>query len=62
MGWTWLARACWGQGFNEDKKCTLLAYCFEQLNLARVAWSADILNTRSTMRSNIGIRPRRHLP
>lgn len=22
MGWTWLARSCWGQGFNEDKLAT----------------------------------------
>lgn len=47
MGWTWLTRSCWGQGFNEDMKCVLLAYCFETLAMARVAWSADVLNTRS---------------
>jgi RimJ/RimL family protein N-acetyltransferase len=47
MGWTWLARSCWGQGYNEDKKRVLLAYCFEHLGLARVAWSADALNVRS---------------
>lgn len=47
MGWTWLTRSCWGQGFNEDMKCSLLTYCFETLGLLRVAWSADVLNVRS---------------
>jgi RimJ/RimL family protein N-acetyltransferase len=47
MGWTWLSRPCWGQGYNEDMKASLLAYCFEVLGMLRVAWSADSLNTRS---------------
>lgn len=46
-GETWLARPCWGQGFNEDMKYLVLEHCFETWGLARVAWRADHLNTRS---------------
>jgi RimJ/RimL family protein N-acetyltransferase len=47
MGFTWLERASWGQGYNEDMKATLLGYCFEDLGLARVEWQVDALNQRS---------------
>jgi RimJ/RimL family protein N-acetyltransferase len=47
MGFTWLARACWGQGFNEDMKLLLLSYCFEELQLERVEWQVDDQNRRS---------------
>lgn len=46
-GETWLARPCWGQGFNEDMKYLILKHCFEMWGLARVAWRADHLNARS---------------
>jgi RimJ/RimL family protein N-acetyltransferase len=46
-GETWLARSCWGQGFNEDMKYIVLEQCFETWGMARVAWRADHLNTRS---------------
>ncbi|HEX4864282.1 MAG TPA: GNAT family protein [Acidimicrobiales bacterium] len=46
-GETWLARPCWGQGFNEDMKYLVLEHCFETWGLARVAWRADHLNSRS---------------
>lgn len=46
-GESWLARSSWGQGFNEDMKYLLLQHCFETWGLARVAWRADRLNTRS---------------
>jgi RimJ/RimL family protein N-acetyltransferase len=46
-GETWLSRPCWGQGFNEDMKYLVLEHCFETWGLARVAWRADHLNTRS---------------
>ena len=46
-GETWLARPCWGQGFNEDMKYLVLKHCFEAWGLARAAWRADHLNTRS---------------
>ena len=46
-GETWLARSCWGQGYNTDMKQVILRYCFEALGMARVAWRVDHLNTRS---------------
>jgi RimJ/RimL family protein N-acetyltransferase len=46
-GWTWLARDCWGQGYNEDMKHTLLKCCFGPLALARVQWTVDGSNLRS---------------
>lgn len=46
-GETWLARSCWGQGYNEDMKYLILQHCFEEWGLARVAWRVDHLNTRS---------------
>ncbi len=47
MGWTWLERSAWGQGYNEDQKFVLLQYCFEVLGLKRVGWRLDSLNLRS---------------
>jgi RimJ/RimL family protein N-acetyltransferase len=47
MGWTWLRRSSWGQGYNEEMKYLLLEYCFEKLGLRRVAWRLDSLNGRS---------------
>jgi len=47
MGFTWLAQAAWGQGYNEDMKLCLLRYCFEGLGLARVEWQVDAQNERS---------------
>jgi RimJ/RimL family protein N-acetyltransferase len=47
IGWTWLRRDCWGQGYNEDMKWLLLEYCFTSLHLERVQASADRKNVRS---------------
>jgi RimJ/RimL family protein N-acetyltransferase len=47
MGWTWLERSAWGQGYNEDQKYSLLQYIFETMGLQRVAWRLDSLNLRS---------------
>lgn len=47
MGWTWLRRASWGQGFNEEMKYLLLQYCFGDLRVERVAWRLDALNNHS---------------
>jgi N-acetyltransferase len=47
MGWTWLERSAWGQGYNEDQKFVLLQYCFEVIGLKRVGWRLDSLNLRS---------------
>lgn len=46
-GFTWLERASWGQGHNEDTKLLVLTHLFERLELARVEWQADALNERS---------------
>lgn len=47
IGWTWLERSCWGQGYNEDMKQVLLGYCFGPLGLRRVQWIVDGANLRS---------------
>jgi RimJ/RimL family protein N-acetyltransferase len=47
MGFTWLTRSAWGQGFNEDAKRLLLRECFEALELHRVEWQCDAQNERS---------------
>lgn len=47
IGWTWLDRRCWGQGYNEDVKRALLRYCFGPLGLARVQCTVDVANLRS---------------
>ena len=47
MGWTWLRRSSWGQGYNEEMKYLLLGHCFGELGLKRVAWRLDSLNERS---------------
>jgi N-acetyltransferase len=47
IGWTWLDRRCWGQGYNEDMKHVLLEYCFGPLGLHRVQWTVDGANFRS---------------
>jgi RimJ/RimL family protein N-acetyltransferase len=47
IGWTWLARDRWGQGYNEDLNHALLEYCFGPLGLERVQWLADGANLRS---------------
>lgn len=47
MGFTWLDRSAWGQGYNEDSKLLLLSECFDDLELQRVEWQVDSQNTRS---------------
>jgi RimJ/RimL family protein N-acetyltransferase len=47
IGWTWLDRGCWGQGYNEDVKHVLLEYCFGPLGLRRVESRVDGANVRS---------------
>jgi RimJ/RimL family protein N-acetyltransferase len=47
IGWTWLARDYWGQGYNEETKLLLLRHCFETLGLVRVEFTVDDKNWRS---------------
>lgn len=47
MGFTWLARSAWGQGYNEDSKLVLLDHCFDELGMSRVEWQVDGQNQRS---------------
>jgi N-acetyltransferase len=46
-GFTWLERASWGQGFNEDMKLAVLGHLFDDLGFERVEWQCDGLNVRS---------------
>ncbi|RIX51035.1 N-acetyltransferase [Paenibacillus nanensis] len=47
IGWTWLSPAFWGTGLNAACKLLLLEYCFEQLGVIRVQFSASGKNERS---------------
>jgi RimJ/RimL family protein N-acetyltransferase len=47
LGFTWLERACWGQGFNEDSKQLLLDYVFRVLEFDRLELQVDAENGRS---------------
>lgn len=44
IGWTWLAPAHQGQGFNDHIKYLMLKYAFEILNFERVEFKTDVLN------------------
>jgi RimJ/RimL family protein N-acetyltransferase len=46
-GFTWLDRAAWGQGYNEETKLLILAHLFDDLAFERVEWQCDSSNTRS---------------
>lgn len=47
IGWTWIAPAWWGTGLNPACKHLLLQYCFEELGVIRVQFSASGSNVRS---------------
>ncbi|TCM92673.1 RimJ/RimL family protein N-acetyltransferase [Paenibacillus sp. BK033] len=47
IGWTWMAPSFWGQGINQACKLLLLQYCFEELGVIRVQFSASGRNLRS---------------
>jgi RimJ/RimL family protein N-acetyltransferase len=47
MGFTWLERSSWGQGYNEDSKLALLHHCFDTMGFERVEWQVDAQNERS---------------
>ena len=44
IGWTWLGREFQGKGINDQTKCLLLKYCFEELECQRVEFKTDVLN------------------
>ncbi|CAM3514196.1 GNAT family protein [Paenibacillus lupini] len=47
IGWTWLSPEFWGRGINSACKLLLLQYCFEELGVIRVQFSASGKNVRS---------------
>ncbi|MBP1975127.1 GNAT family N-acetyltransferase [Cohnella thailandensis] len=47
IGWTWLSPEFWGTGMNLACKYLLLRYCFEELGVIRVQFSASGKNIRS---------------
>ncbi|MBB6676782.1 GNAT family N-acetyltransferase [Cohnella lubricantis] len=47
IGWTWLSPEFWGTGLNSACKHLLLKYCFEELGVIRVQFSASGRNARS---------------
>ncbi len=47
IGWTWLGKKFHGKGINHIAKFELLKYCFENVGLRRVQFSADLENLAS---------------
>lgn len=47
IGWTWLTPKVWRTRVNTETKYLLLKYAFEQLNIVRVQFKADVRNERS---------------
>jgi RimJ/RimL family protein N-acetyltransferase len=47
IGWTWLGKEFQGVGINGKVKGLLLTYCFEVLDLERVEFKTDVLNTQA---------------
>ncbi|WP_173275066.1 GNAT family N-acetyltransferase [Paenibacillus sp. NEAU-GSW1] len=47
IGWTWTSPEFWGTGLNAACKSLLLQYCFEELGVIRVQFSASGRNERS---------------
>lgn len=44
IGWTWLANAYKGKGYNKSVKLKLLQYLFEECGMQRVELKTDVLN------------------
>jgi RimJ/RimL family protein N-acetyltransferase len=47
IGWTWYGKKHHGTGLNHATKFELLRYCFENIRLRRVQFSADLENLAS---------------
>lgn len=47
IGWTWCGKKHHGTGLNHATKFELLRYCFENIRLRRVQFSADLENLAS---------------
>ncbi|MDG5786258.1 GNAT family protein [Evansella sp. AB-P1] len=47
IGWTWYGKPFRGTGLNKACKFELLKFAFEELEIRRVQFSADVRNTRS---------------
>lgn len=47
IGWTWYGKKHQGTGLNHATKFELLRYCFENIGLRRVQFSADLENLAS---------------
>jgi len=45
IGWTWLAKEYQAKGFNQQVKYLMLKYGFETLNMQRIEFKTDVLNT-----------------
>jgi RimJ/RimL family protein N-acetyltransferase len=55
IGWTWLGKEFQGTGINNQVKKLMLTYCFEVLDLERVEFKTDVLNTQARKSlNNIG--------
>ncbi len=45
IGWTWFGSGFWGKGLNTEAKYLMLKHCFEVLEMERVEFKTDVLNT-----------------
>jgi len=47
IGWTWLGINYQGKGINHQVKQLMLGYCFDVMNLERVEFKTDVLNSQA---------------
>ncbi|SDZ34832.1 MULTISPECIES: GNAT family N-acetyltransferase [Rhodonellum] len=47
IGWTWLGQQFQGIGINHQIKQLMLSHCFEVLDLERVEFKTDVLNSQA---------------
>ena len=45
IGWTWLGKEYQGKGLNDQIKYLMLQYCFEKIEIIRVEFKTDVLNS-----------------
>nr|WP_200985105.1 GNAT family protein [Rhizobium rhizogenes]QCL09173.1 acetyltransferase domain protein [Rhizobium rhizogenes]QCL09809.1 acetyltransferase domain protein [Rhizobium rhizogenes] len=47
IGWTWMGQAYQGTGANAAVKFLLMQYTFEKMNIARLEFKTDVLNSKA---------------
>jgi len=47
IGWSYIGKEFWGKGINTNFKFLMMQYAFETLNMKRVEFKTDFLNSRA---------------